>query len=239
MKGIFSLLLLVCTSLCLQAQQQVYGTVTDEFGEPLIGATVLVAGTTIGTITDLEGNYALQLPDGHSVLVFTYTGFENKEVQAAGQTKVNAILYLEQLPSIEGRVQDNSGQSLAGVEIRERGSSNATRSDITGRFELELSEEYSSLTASKAGYISSTVQVHAGERSNIMLMKDQATAGSSSTSNPGTTPTPNVDPPNPDPISTAGTTSDSSDKGSGNGKLFLLLGAAILLGIAGYFMGRN
>lgn len=62
------------------AQRTVMGTVTDTNGEPLIGANVLVKGTTIGSVTDFDGKYTIEVPDGVSVLVFSYTGFQTQEV---------------------------------------------------------------------------------------------------------------------------------------------------------------
>jgi TonB-linked SusC/RagA family outer membrane protein len=62
------------------AQRTISGTVTDESGETLIGATILAQGTTTGTVTDFDGKYALTVPDGATVLVVSYTGFATEEV---------------------------------------------------------------------------------------------------------------------------------------------------------------
>lgn len=62
------------------AQRTISGTVTDESGETLIGATILAQGTTTGTVTDFDGKYALTVPDGSTVLVVSYTGFATEEV---------------------------------------------------------------------------------------------------------------------------------------------------------------
>ncbi|MEQ8472353.1 MAG: mucoidy inhibitor MuiA family protein [Marinoscillum sp.] len=58
--------------------QSVSGMVYDETGEPLIGTTVVVQGTTIGTITDINGNYSLTLPNGASNLMFSFVGYESQ-----------------------------------------------------------------------------------------------------------------------------------------------------------------
>ena len=58
----------------------VSGVVTDENGEPLIGATILVKGTAIGTVTDIDGSYSLNVPSDPSNLVISYTGFTTHEV---------------------------------------------------------------------------------------------------------------------------------------------------------------
>ena len=53
------------------------GTVTDSEGQPLPGATITVQGTTIGTVTDIDGKYSLKVPDG-AILIFSYVGFESQ-----------------------------------------------------------------------------------------------------------------------------------------------------------------
>ena len=58
------------------------GVVTDETGEPLIGATVMVAGTSIGVVTDIDGNYTVSLPPGKKDLIFSYVGYDNLNVSA-------------------------------------------------------------------------------------------------------------------------------------------------------------
>ncbi|MEN0047579.1 MAG: carboxypeptidase-like regulatory domain-containing protein [Bacteroidota bacterium] len=62
----------------------VTGNVTDTEGTPLIGASVLVKGTTIGTVTDAEGNFSINVPDGENVLVISYTGYATTEIDIAG-----------------------------------------------------------------------------------------------------------------------------------------------------------
>src|SRR5690554_1459513 len=71
------------------AQTQVRGTVVDNTGEPLIGVTIQVKGTTQGTITDFDGNFTLSAPAG-GTLVVSYVGFESQEVPVSA--RVNVIL---------------------------------------------------------------------------------------------------------------------------------------------------
>ncbi|GEO23837.1 SusC/RagA family TonB-linked outer membrane protein [Cyclobacterium qasimii] len=70
---------------------QVSGTVTDENGEPLPGASVTVAGTAAGTVTDLDGNYNITVPDG-ATLIFSYIGFEAMRVSVDNRTKIDVSL---------------------------------------------------------------------------------------------------------------------------------------------------
>ena len=69
----------------------VYGRVTDDTGEGLPGVNVVVKGTTIGTTTDLDGNYKLTV-SGIDHLVFSYVGFESQEVSVGSKSKVNVSL---------------------------------------------------------------------------------------------------------------------------------------------------
>ncbi|MDR0891254.1 MAG: TonB-dependent receptor [Mediterranea sp.] len=81
--------------LCLMAFAQtktVKGTVKDASGEPIIGANVLVRGTTNGVITDLDGNYTVHNVKNSDVLVVSYIGYVNQEVRVAGQTNINVTL---------------------------------------------------------------------------------------------------------------------------------------------------
>ncbi|MBV6647380.1 MAG: carboxypeptidase-like regulatory domain-containing protein, partial [Cyclobacteriaceae bacterium] len=56
------------------------GKVTDDDGEELPGVSVLIKGTTVGTITDIDGNYTLTTPAGSGTLVFSYVGFKTIEI---------------------------------------------------------------------------------------------------------------------------------------------------------------
>jgi len=70
---------------------EVTGNVTSDEGEPLIGATILVKGTSVGTVTDFEGNYSIEAPED-GILVFSYTGYESKEIDVNGQAVINVSL---------------------------------------------------------------------------------------------------------------------------------------------------
>ena len=67
------------------------GTVKDPTGETIISASVVVKGTTIGTVTDFDGNYSLDVPDDAKILVFSYIGMKTQELQITGNT-MNVVL---------------------------------------------------------------------------------------------------------------------------------------------------
>jgi TonB-dependent SusC/RagA subfamily outer membrane receptor len=65
----------------------VSGTVKDETGEPLPGATVAVKGTTTGTTTDVNGRFTITAPNGNAILLFQYTGYRNTELPIEKRTE--------------------------------------------------------------------------------------------------------------------------------------------------------
>ena len=69
------------------AQDQITGTVVDETGEGVIGATVMEKGTSNGTVTDFEGNFTVKVAPG-TMLVISYVGYENVEMPAKNGMKV-------------------------------------------------------------------------------------------------------------------------------------------------------
>ena len=73
------------------AQNQVSGTVKDANGEPIIAASVVVRGTTIGVVTDLDGNYTLSVP-ANAVLEASCIGYTSQEVRYSNQGTINFVL---------------------------------------------------------------------------------------------------------------------------------------------------
>lgn len=68
------------------------GTVIDKNGEPMVGVTVMVKGTSQGTITDVTGKFSVSNLPEDAVLVFTYIGMQNQEVVVGNQTSFNIIM---------------------------------------------------------------------------------------------------------------------------------------------------
>ena len=88
-KLVFALLCLG-TSLSLAAQTvKITGVVTDENGEPLMGAGVFVEGTTTGTVTGIDGDYELVVPEKAANLVFSFIGLADQTVAIAGRTRID------------------------------------------------------------------------------------------------------------------------------------------------------
>lgn len=125
------------------AQQQVSGTVTDySNGEALPGVNILIQGTTTGTITDMSGNYALSVPSGDAVLVFSFIGYETQEVTVGSQTNISMgmmpdLTTLSEIVVVGYGTQraeavTGSVSSISGDVMRDVPSSNITQS-LQGR----------------------------------------------------------------------------------------------------------
>ncbi len=131
MKKVFLMLLLVFAGMsALTAQRTITGMITDDKGEALIGATILVEGTTTGTVTDLDGKFSLQVPEGNNTLLITYTGFASQEIALGAQTSLDIVLKTDVIgledvivvgyapqrrKDITGSVSSVSGSAIADV----------------------------------------------------------------------------------------------------------------------------
>ncbi len=100
-----------------QQQRTVSGTVTDESGQPLPGVTVLIKGTTQGTVTNPDGNYSLTNIPEDATLVFSFVGMSTQEMVVGNQTNINVTMEFDAI-GIE--------------EVVAIGYGTARRKDITG-----------------------------------------------------------------------------------------------------------
>lgn len=96
--------------------KKVSGIVKDEKGEPIIGASISVKGTSRGTITDLDGKFTLDAPD-NGTLVITYIGYKGQDLKVAGKSSFNIVL-------------EESSKALEEVVVIGYGS--RTKKDLTG-----------------------------------------------------------------------------------------------------------
>ncbi|MBR6750555.1 MAG: TonB-dependent receptor [Bacteroidaceae bacterium] len=91
LRTIFTMLLLAIVWSVSAQNVTIKGTVTDENGEPIIGASVLEKGTNAGVSTDIDGNFSLKVT-GKNPLVVSYIGMDAQEVNITGKTQVNVVL---------------------------------------------------------------------------------------------------------------------------------------------------
>ncbi len=92
MKQLYSLFCMNFLCLVLTAQQVVTGTVTNELGDPLIGASIVEVDTRIGTVTDINGSYQIKVSSPTATLKFSYTGYKEHIVTLTGQNQLDVTL---------------------------------------------------------------------------------------------------------------------------------------------------
>ena len=116
-------LFLSCLSVNTLGQSlTVSGTVTDEKGEPIIGASVLVKGTTNGVITDMDGNYNLIDVPENALLAFSYIGYQTVELKANGKGLDKIMMkedneLLDEVVVFRGKIGDEVFNGNAGIDF--------------------------------------------------------------------------------------------------------------------------
>ena len=88
---LFLALMAVCSTMAM-AQGKVSGTVVDAQGEPVIGASVVVKGTSTGTVTDFDGNFIIPSVPQNATLVFSYVGYRTQNIAVGGKSQFNVTL---------------------------------------------------------------------------------------------------------------------------------------------------
>lgn len=73
-------------------KKQIKGQVTDQKGAPIPGATIVVQGTTIGTITDTNGKFLLEIPAESKILAFSFVGYKSQQIQIGNKTTITVVL---------------------------------------------------------------------------------------------------------------------------------------------------
>ena len=91
---ILTLFMALIVQLSFAQQNTISGTVSDENGLPLLGATIVISGTTSGTTTDFDGNYKINANTG-DVLTFSYVGYQSQNITVGNSNTVNVTLQLD------------------------------------------------------------------------------------------------------------------------------------------------
>lgn len=79
----------------IQQARVISGKVTDEKGEPLPGASVVVVGSSVGTVSDTNGNFELSVPAGFDVIAVSFIGYQKQEISIGNQIRLNVSLALD------------------------------------------------------------------------------------------------------------------------------------------------
>jgi len=121
------------------AQVTVTGVVTENTGDPVIGATIREKGTQNGTITDIDGNYSLKVANANATLIFSYVGLETQEVKLNGRKTVNVTLnsddeLLEEVVVVGYGVQKKSDLAGASSSLGEQALKSANITNLDQSF---------------------------------------------------------------------------------------------------------
>ena len=140
------------------AQRQVTGTVTDaSSGDPLIGATIQIKGTTRGTVTDMSGKYTIDVDGPGDVLIFSYVGYDSKEETVGDRTAIDMTL-------------SEAATQLQDVVVIGYGT--VKKNDLTGSVAVVTSED---LNRTPAATFSKALQ---GRASGVMVSNTSGRPGS-------------------------------------------------------------
>jgi len=153
----------------------VSGTVTSsEDGNPIPGANVIIQGTPTGTITDMDGNYSITVPDAEAILVFSFVGFRTESVRVGNQSVIEVALLTDitQLSEIVvtslGIEREKKAITYAAQEVR--------TNELTEARPLNLIE---GLSGKAAGLSVARVGTGLGSETKVIMRGNRSIAGSS------------------------------------------------------------
>ena len=164
MKAFLTTFLCLLSLVAFGQDRQITGTVTGgEPPEPLIGASILIKGTSSGEVTDFDGNFTLNVPAGYDTLVFSYTGFRSEEIVIGDQTVINVVLgsdseLLEEVVVI--------GYGIQKKRVATGAISKLTAENLEG---FQVQNVQSALEGQVAGLIVSESSGQPGSSKNILI----------------------------------------------------------------------
>lgn len=150
----------------------VTGNITDAFGEPLIGVNVLLKGSTAGTISDIDGNYSLRVPEGKGEIQFSYIGYRNVVLPIGKKTVLNVIM--EEDSKVLGEVV----VTALGIEKKAESLTYATQK--VGGDELTRAKDanfINALQGKTAGLVITPNSTGAGGSSKLLLRGNSSVLG--------------------------------------------------------------
>ena len=136
-------------SAAAQDSRVVSGRVTDQNGQPLPGATIVVSGTSVGTIADVDGNYKIVLPEGKSSIDCSFVGFDSQNVEVGSRPSVDIVL---------------TEQGLTIGEVVAIGYGTTKKGDLTGAIQNVTADDFNQ------GLIASPEQLINGKVSGVQIM---------------------------------------------------------------------
>lgn len=153
---IVMLMILFSSAQFVQAQVLVKGTVTGRSGEALPGVVVIQKGSTSGTVSDIDGNYNIEVPSGESVLVFSFIGYVSQEIKVGNRSTLNVNLEesleaLEEVIVIGYGVQKRSDITGAMSNMREQDIRDVPVANVTQALQGRVAGVEINSTSSRPG----------------------------------------------------------------------------------------
>ncbi len=154
----------------VSAQNRITGKIVDKKNEVVVGATILNKGTTTGTITDVDGNFSLEVPDKNGTIIVSSIGYVNQEISLAGRSHFNIIL--------EEDIQGLDEVVVVGYGTQKKVSVTGSISQVDGKaLEKAPSDNISNMLAGRLpGLVTKQNSGLPGEGSSI-LIRGYATTG--------------------------------------------------------------
>jgi len=140
-----------------QQKKQITGKVVDSDNLPLPGVGVLVKNSTIGTVTNPDGDFLLEVPENAEVLQFSFVGMKSQEVAISGKTTFKVVLEID---------------AIGLEEVVAVGYGNQQKKDITGAVSSVKSENFNK------GVVSSPEQLLQGKISGVNITSSSGAPGS-------------------------------------------------------------
>ena len=145
-------------------ERTITGQVVDAKGEPLIGVSILVKGTTDGAITDLDGNYKIVTKSNNPVIVYSYIGYKTQEIPLKGQTAINITMM------DDTQVIDEVVVTALGIKRSEKALSyNVTQVDAESALAVKDANFINSLNGKVAGLNINSSSSGIGGESKVVM----------------------------------------------------------------------
>lgn len=162
-----------------QQKREISGIVTDERGEPLIGASIMEKGTTNGTITDMDGKFLLQGCESSSILKISYVGYKSREIQVGDlaiiEIKLESASTLDEIVVVGAGTQKKVSitgaiSAIEGSELRAPSSS--LTNNLTGKLAGVVSMTTSGEPGSVSNFYIRGIGTFGGRATPLILLDD-------------------------------------------------------------------
>ncbi len=158
-----------------QSKRAITGNVTDNYGDPLIGVSVIVVGTSTGAITDMDGNFSIEVPNDKAVLEFSYIGYKKQQIKVGLSNSLKVVM------QEDAQLINEVVVTAMGIERKEKSLTYATQK-VTGDDLMKVQDAnfVNSLQGRVAGMSITQSAGGAGGKTTITLRGSKSILGNNS-----------------------------------------------------------